>query len=643
MNISQSHLFNKMRALIIKKGQDPAYLDSNSNGMCHGLSMLHIYYHLIRKSKEFFQNIETLAEWNEKDPFPQKLDKQLDVFINNILWLQSSNFLVSNISQRNYTQLLNVLLTQDSAEYPKIDSKFSLPFVFVKEELVSTLKTILNLSQPILVTTPTHALSVRFAKDTELPYVLYDPDYKGSKEEISANEADERYTRELYFATIENLVDELEKIYKNTIAEENLQDNDKYLPFTLVGFATSASNIPYPEPVEMISQLITKRKDPQNALTLSDKEEDHLFINLANYMENVLDLEGYKNETAIYLATWLGNLEIVKFLVNAKANLDIIASSGGMAVSPLSTAFQLGWWEIADILMAGGADAHQVLIYKDEDHSKLHTPFSLLIQMGKLDEANKILNQLPLAEGTTPQQFSVKTAPKIEELFHFYALQGDLKTVEFLFNNGLNINVNNKQGQNILECILSAENFINAKHKDIIQFFVKNGGQLEYQWEDKNKHLLTYAAERKDTALAVEILKAQPNVDKELVMSVYQKLVDVEYKDNIFHYLFKVPFFAPLDHVLLEILRLSDEVAHAAQDANRPKMERDNLRGLETSLLNLYYRLFEDPWSTQDQSEFLNYDFKTVGNYSIKLKELMNNIAQFEHKFSFQDKIIMHP
>ncbi len=213
---------------------------------------------------------------------------------------------------------------------------------------------------------------------------------------------------------------EIIKTGDNNILERKLKDSPSIAAskteqgISLLQFAAYCKN---KEAIDIIRNYLNKL-DIYEAASIGDKDILLGLIKKFPDQTNAYSVDGF---TPLGLASFFGNIEIVKMLIDNGANPNI-ASNNQFKVTPLHSACAISNYDIAEILIKNGADVN----------------------------AKQMQNVTPL---------------------HSAAHNGQSKLVKLLIDNGADINSKMDNGQTPL---FMAEE---KEFKETIDFLKKNGGE----------------------------------------------------------------------------------------------------------------------------------------------------------------------
>jgi cytohesin len=280
-----------------------------------------------------------------------------------------------------------------------------------------------------------------------------------------------------------------------------------------------------------------------------------------------------------------GNVEGVKNALDGVTNVNI---KGKYGLTPLAQAVKESRKEIAELLIAKGADVnemdtgertilHQVLL---QFSTFAKTPTSVHVEMIELLIANRAnvnaisgygTGQTPLGllnkfkingefpEGTDSNVFKIekllrdKGGKTGEELsIHMAARKGDLEAVKRHLADGINVNAKDPHRRLLGELLQSTPMHIAARigHKEILELLIAKGGDVNAKEKDGDTPLHG-AALRKDFAVLLiakganvnakgkygetplhRAAKRSPNILKEAVQLLIDKGANVNAKDD---------------------------------------------------------------------------------------------------------------
>jgi cytohesin len=280
-----------------------------------------------------------------------------------------------------------------------------------------------------------------------------------------------------------------------------------------------------------------------------------------------------------------GNVEGVKNALDGVTNVNI---KGKYGLTPLAQAVKESRKEIAELLIAKGADVnemdrgertilHQVLL---QFSTFVKTPTSVHVEMIELLIANRAnvnaisgsgTGQTPLGllnkfkingefpEGTDSNVFKIekllrdKGGKTGEELsIHMAARKGDLEAVKRHLADGINVNAKDPHRRLLGELLQSTPMHIAARigHKEILELLIAKGGDVNAKEKDGDTPLHG-AALRKDFAVLLiakganvnakgkygetplhRAAKRSPNILKEAVQLLIDKGANVNAKDD---------------------------------------------------------------------------------------------------------------
>jgi hypothetical protein len=163
-NFNQHTIIAKLNRYLTSRNR-PVSLQS---GYCHGIGLLWLYKISVGKAQWFYNIVQRIADCEQDSQF-DVIEKDIELFISHIEWLQNSRLYARGINQLDLDKL---------TELPK---EFALSFLFHHSQLDSILLLLLKNNKLISISGPDHTICIY--KNENQVYLL-NPKYNKIKPKI---------------------------------------------------------------------------------------------------------------------------------------------------------------------------------------------------------------------------------------------------------------------------------------------------------------------------------------------------------------------------------------------------------------------------------------------------------------------------
>lgn len=237
------------------------------------------------------------------------------------------------------------------------------------------------------------------------------------------------------------------------------------------------------------------------------------FQKLENFLnENIIDLEYLPSDKTLVnlnlllLSCKTNNLNIVKILINNKANIEV---TGQNRINPLLMALNNHNYEIAEYLLQCGANPN---VYDDQHNS------ALIKSIGNFNFFKNLITKynadinLPISYGT---------------ILHYACKFLDKKIIIFLLSNGANVKALNDDDDSALHILINERNTSDINENlDIIDILIENDIDINWQNNDGNTPLhcateienINYVNILLDNGARTDIKNAEGELPKDIAL-----------------------------------------------------------------------------------------------------------------------------
>lgn len=206
----------------------------------------------------------------------------------------------------------------------------------------------------------------------------------------------------------------------------------------------------------------------------------------------------YKGFTALHYATHAGNVEQVKILLAASADVNAQTENGETPLFLVCSGVRAPKTDLLETLIEAGADVNRVSAGDNPatplaaamSHGRADTAMCLLDAGANIKGMEKLLftaahaSSVPLMERLVGMGADVheKLAPMEDTMLICAAALGDIPLARWLIDRGLDVNASTVYGKT---AVMMA---IDRQHDDMVRFLVENGAKVEDDPNNPNRH-----------------------------------------------------------------------------------------------------------------------------------------------------------
>lgn len=298
MAVNQASILSKARYYIDKQNR---FLKFQS-GYCNGLTFLWLYYMSIDNEAYFFEQIELLRT-AKKAPIDTNTTRNVDEFLNAMIWLQLQHAKLPHLSQSSFSEAFELIKSSTAS----IQTEFAFAFLLNRDEIITVLQQVITANKMLHLSNASHAMGMMLKNGKYHFYDCNNPDGK------------------LSFDTLEELVDEYIKSY------DHRGTGTKYYAFgVLIYDYTHKIKPKYPQATTLVKQFLAQRgnidgKDDSGITALWVLAQNNQLAVAENLLRRgaTVNTKNFEHLSPLNAACMNGHLEMVALLLRYNANLHL--------------------------------------------------------------------------------------------------------------------------------------------------------------------------------------------------------------------------------------------------------------------------------------------------------------------------------